>query len=147
MGTQKAADLQENQDLSIVFLQGYVKSRFLKLAKSMDVGSIFDQQLYNVSMVVLCGPVQSCHLQHVLGIHIGTILSQKRNFFKETLDTVAQVQDAITNTEDFHRLYIFKLRSRLRKSKGKNISQVTLSADRHNASVSGSSKDITGELI
>lgn len=40
---EKAADLKDDQNLSIVLLQGYVKGRFIKLAKSMDVGSIFDK--------------------------------------------------------------------------------------------------------
>lgn len=105
-GDIKKPDLKDDQNLSIVFLQSYVKGRFVKLAKSMDISSVFDKQLYNISMVVLGGPVQSCHLQHVLGIHICTILSQKNKFFKRIWVIVAQVQDSTTTMEDFQITHI-----------------------------------------
>lgn len=80
VGMERAADLKHHQDLSVALLQGYVEGGLIELAKGMDVGAILDEQLHDVSMAVLCGPVQSCHLQHVLCIHVGAILSQKSHF-------------------------------------------------------------------
>lgn len=39
----KKPDLKDDQNFSIVLLQGYVKGRFIKLAKRMDISSIFDK--------------------------------------------------------------------------------------------------------
>lgn len=68
--------LQHYQSLWIVLVQSNIKSRFIKLAESVDISPVSDEQLYDVSVVVLCRPVQSRHFQHVLGIYISPVLKE-----------------------------------------------------------------------
>jgi hypothetical protein len=67
--------------------------------------------------------------------------------FQQTLVTVAQVQDPITNYRGFpQRSHILKFRSCLRNIKGKNILKFSWVLTDIMLSMSGSSKDITGKL-
>ncbi len=55
-----------------------IKSWFVKLAEGVYISTMFDQQLCDVVMAVLGCPMKSRHLQHVLGIDVGTTLKHKK---------------------------------------------------------------------
>lgn len=72
-----SAHLQQQQNFRIFLVQSDVESGLAKFAEGIDVRPTFEKQLDNVSMVVFGGPVQSGHLQHVLGVHVSAVLDRE----------------------------------------------------------------------
>lgn len=69
--------LQQQHQLRVVDVNGDVERRLVKLAQCMDVSAVLQQRLRHRLVAVLRRPVQRRHLQHVLGVDVGTALRDK----------------------------------------------------------------------
>lgn len=66
-------------EISVLDVDGDIKSGLAELAEGMNISTVFNQQLCDVVMAMLSCPVKSRHLQHIFGVDVGSTLKHGGN--------------------------------------------------------------------